>query len=123
MLRVLVVEDEPDLRALVAMVLQLEGYDVSHAPHGAAALELIATHGNPNVVVTDRMMPVMGGDELVQTLRADPHTAAIPILMVTATPPQESPVPVLRKPYDFKVLAVMVAQLAAPRGVAGQDSA
>jgi CheY-like chemotaxis protein len=80
--RILVVEDEPDVRYVLRRVFEGAGHTVAEAGHGAAALELVRTSA-PDLVVTDMMMPVMGGAELISRLRADPATAQIPILAAT----------------------------------------
>lgn len=82
MSRILVVDDEPDLRYLLRPIFEHAGHEVTEANHGAAALDL-ALAGPPDLIVTDMMMPVMGGAELITRLRAHPVTAAIPILAVT----------------------------------------
>jgi CheY-like chemotaxis protein len=80
--RILVVDDEPDLRFILRRIFQAAGHEVSDAGNGADALERV-TGTLPDLVVTDMMMPVMGGRELIRRLRADPSTAHIPILAVT----------------------------------------
>jgi CheY-like chemotaxis protein len=80
---VLFVEDERSLHGLVEFWLTDAGYRVRLALDGAEALERIRTDP-PDLVVTDAMMPVMTGDELVETMKADPVLAAIPIIMATA---------------------------------------
>lgn len=80
---ILVVDDESNMRFLIRMILESAGYTVQEAPHGAAALER-AKESRPDLVVTDLMMPVMGGRELVERLRADPETAAIPIVVLSS---------------------------------------
>ena len=112
MVDVLVVEDEPDLRSLIVVVLGMRGYAVRQASHGLAALEHLSAEWRPDVIVTDRMMPVMGGDELVERLRANHATADIPILMLSANPPAEPAVPVMRKPFDLDELCDLVGRLA-----------
>lgn len=79
MARVLVVDDEPDQRELLRRIFERAGHEVRAAGHGADALEIVR-ESPPDLVVTDMMMPVMGGAELIRRLRADPATAAIPIL-------------------------------------------
>jgi CheY-like chemotaxis protein len=80
---ILVVDDESNMRFLFRMILEQAGYDVVEAAHGAAAL-VRAKESPPALVVTDLMMPVMNGHELIARLRADPETAAIPIIVVSA---------------------------------------
>jgi CheY-like chemotaxis protein len=80
--RILVVDDEPDLRFLLRRIFEKAGHEVTDAGHGAEALECVRG-SPPELVVTDMMMPVMGGRELIRRLRADPATAQIPILAVT----------------------------------------
>jgi len=77
-----VVDDEPDLRYLLRRIFERAGHEVVDAGHGAAALEC-ARASPPDLVVTDMMMPVMDGAELIRRLRADPATARIPILAAT----------------------------------------
>jgi CheY-like chemotaxis protein len=77
--RILVVDDEPDQRFLLRRIFERAGHEVSDAGNGAAALK--AVRGSAlDLVVTDMMMPVMGGAELIRSLRADSATAQIPIL-------------------------------------------
>jgi CheY-like chemotaxis protein len=82
MLKILVVDDEPDLRRLLRRTFERAGFEVAEAGHGAAALAVVH-RSPPDLVVTDMMMPVMGGAELIRRLRADPVAAQIPILAVT----------------------------------------
>jgi CheY-like chemotaxis protein len=77
------VEDEPAVQRLVQFWLLDAGYVVHLAADGAAGLELIRSI-QPDLVVTDALMPVMSGDELVEVLRSDPTTARVPIVMATA---------------------------------------
>ena len=105
---VLVVDDEPDIRFLLAVVLERAGYTVIEAAHGNAALEQ-ARSSPPRLVITDRMMPVMGGAELIERLRADEGTAGIPIVMLTAAPAGEPRADVvLMKPFEPDELIAVV---------------
>jgi CheY-like chemotaxis protein len=85
MARILVVDDEPDLRFILRRCFERAGHEVVDAGHGAAALEVVRGR-LPDLVVTDMMMPVMSGVELIERLRADPTTAAIPIVAVSGDP-------------------------------------
>src|SRR5205814_4735599 len=82
---ILTVDDEPDVLFLLRVIFERAGHRVMEAPHGQAALEAIQEQ-RPDVIVTDLMMPVMDGRELLETLKADPKTASIPVLMLTANP-------------------------------------
>lgn len=82
MFKILVVDDEPDLRYLLRRIFVRAGHEVTDAGNGAAALRAVA-NSPPDLVVTDMMMPVMGGAELIRRLRADPGTVRIPILALT----------------------------------------
>jgi len=80
---VLVVEDEPDIRDLVVLHLDRAGYRCHVATAGPEAVEA-AKRVTPDLVVLDVMLPGMDGMEVCRRLRADPHTAAIPVIMLTA---------------------------------------
>lgn len=86
--RVLVVEDEPDIAALIAYQLTREGYRVETAHSGMDALASVAREV-PDLVVLDRMLPGISGDEVLQALRKDLITRAIPVLILTAKREQE----------------------------------
>jgi two-component system phosphate regulon response regulator PhoB len=86
--RVLVVEDEPDIAALIAYQLTREGFRVETASNGTDALSSV-NREVPDLVVLDRMLPGLSGDEVLQTLRKERETKAIPILVLTAKKEQE----------------------------------
>jgi CheY-like chemotaxis protein len=77
------VEDEPAVQRLVEFWLVDAGFEVHLAGDGAAGLELIRS-ARPDLVVTDALMPVLTGDELVEQLQDDPDLRSIPIIMATA---------------------------------------
>ena len=81
--RVLVVEDEEDIRDLLYYNLAREGFKVSVAEDGVEALERIRQDA-PNIIVLDLMLPGIDGLELTRRLRRDPTTAHLPVLMLTA---------------------------------------
>lgn len=80
---VLVVDDDPLILQVVATVLDLEEFEVRTAASAVAAIEALAVDV-PDVVVSDVMMPGMDGLELVRRIRAEPRTAALPVVLLTA---------------------------------------
>jgi phosphate regulon transcriptional regulator PhoB len=82
-LRVLIVEDEPDIRDLIVFHLEREGYQVVKARSGADALRQ-AQAAPPDLVLLDLMLPEMDGLEVCRRLRQNPATQAVPIVMLTA---------------------------------------
>jgi CheY-like chemotaxis protein len=80
---VLIVDDETHIRLVVGEKFRSEGFAVIEARDGEEALELVDTH-LPDVIVTDLQMPHMNGIELCSRIAADPRTAHIPALLLTA---------------------------------------
>ena len=80
---ILVVEDEPDILEVIRYNLGKEGFRVSGTDRGEAALET-AFEEPPDLVILDLMLPGMNGLDVCRALRADPRTAAVPIVMLTA---------------------------------------
>jgi DNA-binding response OmpR family regulator len=80
---VLVVEDDPVILRLLEVNFELEGFSVLLAHDGAEGIEVARTH-KPDVIVSDIMMPHTSGLELVSTLKADPGTKGIPIILLSA---------------------------------------
>ena len=83
MKKILVVEDEEDIRELVVFKLSSAGYDVSTACDGEEGLEK-ARAVRPDLVLLDWMMPRLNGLDTAVALRADPELAAIPLIVLTA---------------------------------------
>ncbi len=81
--RVLVVDDEPDIVALVSYHLALAGYRVSTAGTGTEALDQVRRE-SPRLVVLDLMLPGLSGLEVLQRLRSDSATASVAVLLLTA---------------------------------------
>jgi len=82
-LRILVVDDEPDIVELVTYNLKKEGFDVSSAFDGEAALSKIKKE-TFDFIILDLMLPGIQGMELCRMIRNDPRTRNIPIIMLTA---------------------------------------
>jgi PAS domain S-box-containing protein len=80
--RVLIVDDDQKVLALLSELLECEGYEVASASNGGSALEIVKSFG-PDVVISDVVMPVLNGIELCRHLKTDPHTAPIPVLLIS----------------------------------------
>ena len=115
----LVVDDDPVIRRLILVNLQLEGFDVAEAIDGQAALEAIADR-TPHVVVLDVAMPRLDGLATTAVLRADPATSDIKIVIVSARA-QQADVrrgmeagadAYLTKPFEPEMLIRCVRELA-----------
>ena len=81
--RVMVVEDEVDLREMLGEILKLDGYEVSQAGNGEAALELLRGGYHPDVIVLDMMMPEMDGWQFRRLQTSAPELAAIPVIAMS----------------------------------------
>jgi len=81
--RILIVEDEKDIRDLLEHYLKKEGYDAHSVKDGKAGLEK-ATKEKFDLIILDLMLPEMDGLEICRRLRSEPATAALPIIMLTA---------------------------------------
>lgn len=82
-LKILVVDDEPDVVMLIARALNTEGFDVISAYDGISALDLAETE-SPDLILLDIMMPMMNGYEVCQQLKGNPRTESIPVLCLSS---------------------------------------
>lgn len=80
---ILVVEDEPDLREVVRYNLEREGFRILESEDGEEGLDLLREQ-LPDLVLLDIMLPGMDGIEICRSIKYDPHTRSIPVIMVTA---------------------------------------
>ena len=81
--KILVVDDEPTIVRLMEFILARQGHEMIVAVNGEEALEKIKSQ-HPDLVLLDIMMPRIDGYEVAQRLRADPATAKLPIIMLSA---------------------------------------
>lgn len=116
---VLVVDDDPSTRSLIRLLLEIEGHAVVEAAHGEEALNIIGPDTFPDVVVTDLMMPVLNGIELIERLQAEPRTSAIPIVVVSsnsqaalALKTSGAVIAVVRKPFIASAFAECIRAVA-----------
>ena len=113
---ILVVEDEVDLADVVCYHLQREGYDCRRAQDGERAVAEAQRHP-PDLILLDRMLPRLSGDEVALRLKRDTRTAAVPIVMLTAKAEDEDELvgfalgadDYVRKPFSVKLLLARVA--------------
>jgi len=82
--RVLLADDDPDIRELVRLKLEQAGHEVTAVADGAAALAAARADGPYAVILLDVMMPRSTGIEVCEALRTDPATRTVPILLLTA---------------------------------------
>lgn len=117
-LSILVVEDEVDLADVLCYHLEREGYQCRRAEDGQRALAE-AGRQPPDLVILDRMLPRLSGDEVTLRLKRDSRTAGIPILMLTAKAEDEDELvgfalgadDYVRKPFSVKLVLARVAAL------------
>ena len=83
-LRVLVVDDDPDVRELMSQLLELEGHQVQGAADGEEALACLRRGPRPDAILLDLRMPGMNGWEFRAAQLADPELASIPVYVLTA---------------------------------------
>ena len=86
--RILVVEDEPDIAALIGYQLTRAGFRVETTLNGVEALRTVA-RDIPDLIVLDRMLPGISGDEVLSRLKDDPETQGVPVLVLTAKKERE----------------------------------
>ena len=86
--RILVVEDEPDIAALIGYQLTRAGFRVETTLNGVEALRAVA-RDIPDLIVLDRMLPGISGDEVLSRLKDDPETQGVPVLVLTAKKERE----------------------------------
>ncbi len=123
--KVLVVEDSPTIMSVIKYFLEIEGFEVFSAENGLLGLEM-ALKERPDVIVSDVMMPGMGGVDMVKALRADPLMKNVRILMLTSESSVEAEAEGLSagaddyilKPVEPRRLAARVKALRARAGKA-----
>ena len=115
-LAVLIVEDDADIREVVASALEAEGFQVYQADTGARALEVLREMPHPSLILADLMMPVMNGWDLIRALSQDDRLATLPVVVMSALD-QEEPQGYRRvkKPFDLDELVKIVAELCVRR--------
>ena len=126
--RILVVEDEPDIAALIAYQLTREGFRVETAASGDQALTAV-NREVPDLVVLDRMLPGLSGDDVLRSLRSEAGTQSLPVLVLTAKREQEDRIQglelgaddYLTKPFSPRELVLRVQSILRRADQAGNE--
>jgi CheY-like chemotaxis protein len=109
---VLIVEDDADLREMMAQLLTLEGFQTEAVANGKEALEYLRTATRPDLILLDLMMPVMDGWEFRRHQRQDPRLAEVPVIVLSALDGSRAldvdGTAFLKKPLDFDHLIELV---------------
>ena len=114
-IRILLLDDEPDLLRALSVRLRAAGYQCDTARNGKEGLAKIAQQ-HPDLVITDLIMPQIDGAQFIRYLRADTRTSNIPVIVLTAVP-KHSNLPldqelgvtrVIHKPFDSDELISVV---------------
>ncbi|MBS1817681.1 MAG: response regulator [Acidobacteria bacterium] len=114
---VLIVEDDADLREMMAQLLLLEGYRAETAANGRDALEYLHRGDRPELILLDLMMPIMDGWEFRRRQVEDPAIAQVPVVVLSALDPARGAdlngAAFLKKPLDFDRLLELVRRFCA----------
>ena len=116
MARILLADDDDDIRSTDSAVLASEGHDVVEARNGMHALQLLLRDPLPEVIILDILMPVMNGFEFLDRMQHDERIKDIPVLAVTAhakVSEIHGVARVIRKPFDLDRLLAAI-ELCAP---------
>lgn len=116
---VLIVEDDADLREMMAQLLALEGYRTETVANGREALAYLDEGDPPDVILLDLMMPVMDGWEFRRRQLQDPELSAVPVVVLSALEPSRAAdlagAAFLKKPLDFDRLLELVRRFCLQR--------
>jgi CheY-like chemotaxis protein len=111
---ILIVEDDADLREMMAQLLTLEGFRASTVANGREALEYLNQGDKPDVILLDLMMPVMDGWEFRRQQQANADLSKVPVIVLSALDQTRAAdvnaVAFLKKPLDFDRLLELVRQ-------------
>jgi CheY-like chemotaxis protein len=118
--RILIVEDDLDVREALTQVLEFEGYSVVGATNGQEALDRLRAGDHPSLILLDLMMPVMDGLQFRAAQLRDPSLARIPVIVISADGKVDQKVASLgvagymKKPLDVDSLLELIARVGTP---------
>jgi CheY-like chemotaxis protein len=102
--KILIVDDDRDIREVLGEILTEEGFSIEAAWNGAEAMKRLQAGLRPSVIILDLMMPVMDGQTFRAELMRDPELSTIPVIGVTAAPTFATDFACLRKPLRIDAL-------------------
>ena len=112
MARLLLVDDDEEIRGTLGAALQHQGYEVLEARNGLHALQQLLRTPLPDAILLDMTMPVMTGFEFLEYQSQDPRIRGIPVIAITA---YGKAIPgvrtVVRKPFDLQQLYALVREV------------
>jgi DNA-binding response OmpR family regulator len=126
---ILIVEDDPEVASVLRKRLELEGFCCERAENGEQALDSIRAH-RPKLVLLDRVLPGLPGDEVIRRLKSDPRTQSIPVIMLTGKADESDELVGLAlgaddyvaKPFSPKVLVARIGVLLRRQNASEQDN-
>ena len=116
---IMLVDDDDDIREIVALVLESEGYATTSVADGARALELLHGGARPPLILLDMMMPHLNGEDFLKRVKADPALSGIPIVVMSGdtmarqTASRLGAVGCLPKPVELDTLLHLAHEYAA----------
>jgi CheY-like chemotaxis protein len=111
--RIVIIEDDEDIRDTLSLALEFEGYTVLSASNGKEGIALLERCGAPCLILLDLMMPVMNGWEFLRERNSSDALSPVPVIVVSAFADETSDHTVqafLRKPVDLDTLLKMVSR-------------
>jgi CheY-like chemotaxis protein len=115
--KIMVIEDDKEIRETIHYALEIDGYEVISKPNGKEALDLLQEIPVPGLILLDLSMPVMGGAEFIENLRTQERHRNVPVVVLTAARNKPRPREVadfLTKPIDLDMLLRIADQYCGP---------
>jgi CheY-like chemotaxis protein len=82
--KILIVEDDPEIRDALTEILEFEGYQVAIAKNGKEGIDYLRTFPSPSLILLDFMMPIMNGQQFLEAKKEDPGISQIPVVILSA---------------------------------------